>query len=344
MTGKFKDFLSSLSLAFGPSGCECRVAEIIKNELSKICDCSFDKIGNLICHLPGKKEKLMITAPMDETGFMVTDIDDKGYIRVSQTGNADPACFLAKRFNVGNETELFAGFGGGKVLHLLSGGEHSDSPNFDKLFIDGGFENKDEVGKLIEKGDFAAYQGEFFTLPGGTVVGKALEARALCAVAVETLKKAAKKPQSKRNDIFAVFTVKEKAGKTGAVAASYAIAPDKAVFLSYAPSCDLPKVDEHKKGAIPGNGVVLPFKDGSVLFYDSPFFAEVKNKAESLGVPFVLLDGTVNNPSGKAHLTRTGIPSVSLRLPCYNPETPLVIMKESDIDAACDLLTAVVCD
>ena len=103
MTTEFYTLLSALSAEFGPTGCECRVAALLENELSGLCDCSRDRMGSLICHLPGKGEKLLLVAHMDEAGFMVTDIDDKGYLRIAPTGNADPACFLGKHLTVGNE-------------------------------------------------------------------------------------------------------------------------------------------------------------------------------------------------------------------------------------------------
>ena len=185
MTTEFYTLLSALSAEFGPTGCECRVAALLENELSGLCDCSRDRMGSLICHLPGKGEKLLLVAHMDEAGFMVTDIDDKGYLRIAPTGNADPACFLGKHLTVGNETVLLKGIGGGKVLHLTSGAERADSPSFDKLFIDLGFQNKEEAEKQIEKGDFAAYSGGLSELPNGDLAGKALESRSMCAIAAE---------------------------------------------------------------------------------------------------------------------------------------------------------------
>ena len=325
-----------LSLAFGPTGCETRVLSLIEKELKDVCECSFDKIGNLVCRLPGKKEKLAILCGVDETGFMITKIDDKGYLRFEQTGDADPSCFLGKRMLAGNEETLFEGVGGGKVLHLTSGGERTDAPGFDKLFIDLGLEKKEELEGKLEPGDFAAYKGEFFELPGDHIVGKALETRLNCAILAELVKQTAKRPEKERKDLYAVFAVKEKIGFSGAVTALHRIAPDKAVVLGFEPSRDLDEKDTYKKGAIPGEGPVLTLKDGRALFYDSDFFEEAK----ACPVPKQILDGSVSLSSSRAHLARAGVPMISLRLPCHNPETPLVIVKKQDAENMLQMLCA----
>ena len=266
MTTEFYTLLSALSAEFGPTGCECRVAALLEKELSGLCDCSRDRMGSLICHLPGEGEKLLLVAHMDEAGFMVTDIDDKGYLRIAPTGNADPACFLGKHLTVGNETVLLKGIGGGKVLHLTSGAERTDSPSFDKLFIDLGFQNKEEAEKQIEKGDFAAYSGGLSELPNGYLAGKALESRSMCAIAAEVLKLAARKPVSERKDLTVIFAAKEKAGMSSAVTAAYRENAQKALLLGFSPSMDFDKTEDHQKGARLGKGPVLAFKDGNVLF------------------------------------------------------------------------------
>ncbi len=340
MTENFLNTLFSLSLTFGPTGCEKRVAERIEEELKGICRCTYDRMGNLICHLPGHGEKLMIAAGMDEMGFMITDIDDKGYIRVAPTGSADPACFLGKEFTVGNESTLTEGVGAGKVLHLVD--RAGDSPTFDKLFIDVGAKTKEDAEKFAEKGDFAAYRGELFELPGDCVAGKALESRSGCAIVVEALKEAAKRDESERKDLYAVFTVKEKANMSGAVTAAYNLCPDNAILLGFTPSMnfDGDSANGRKRSVIPGEGVVLPLKDGSVLFYDSPFLTRAKEKAEELEIPFVLWDSPVSLSAGRAHLVKEGLPMIELSIPCYNPETPLAVVHKKDIDSALKLLTA----
>ena len=70
--------LEKLCTANGISGDEGSVREIIINEIKPFADeIKTDNLGNIIVFKKGKnraKAKLMLSAHMDEVGFMVTDI------------------------------------------------------------------------------------------------------------------------------------------------------------------------------------------------------------------------------------------------------------------------------
>lgn len=341
MKKEFFDLLKSLSEVFGPTGCEGRVADLIEASLDGI-PCKKDAVGNLIVHLAGKGKKILVTAPMDEAGYMITDIDDKGYVRFEKTGNADNGCFAGKRLTLGNEKELISAVGGVKVLHL-AGGEAGDTPATDKLFAETGLA-AEELKKKLEKSDFAALEGSLSTLPGGYLVGKALEARALCALMIEAIKEMSGKDEAARNDLYFVFTVKEKAGMSTASAAAYSIRPEEAYLLGFAPANDFDGVDEHLKGARLGEGVVLALKDRRVLYFDSPLTERALGVAKEQGIPAYGADmaSCGDLSAGALHLVGAGIPCASLRLPCRNPETNRVIVKENDLENTLSLLCALI--
>ncbi|MBQ8399010.1 MAG: hypothetical protein IJX08_03475 [Clostridia bacterium] len=341
MKNQFFDLLKSLCEVFGPTGCEGRVADLIEKSLDGI-PCKKDAVGNLIVHLEGKGKKILVTAPMDEAGYMITDIDDKGYVRFEKTGNADTGCFAGKRLTLGNEETTISAVGGVKVLHL-AGGEAGDTPNADKVFAETGL-SSEELKKQLDKGDFAALEGSLSTLPGGYLVGKALEARALCALLVEAIKELNKKDEKERNDLYFVFTVKEKAGMSSASAAAYTICPEEAYLLGFAPANDFDGVDEHLKGAKLGEGVVVALKDRRVLYFDSPLTEKALAVAKEQNIPAYGADmGACGDFSaGALHLVGAGIPCASLRLPCRNPETNRVIVKENDLENTLSLLCALI--
>ena len=186
MNKNFLELLEKMCLTFAPTGCENRMAALIEETVGGVAECKKDRLGNLIVHLKGNGKKILLSAGMDEAGFMVTDIDDKGYVRLDKTGSGDTGCFLGQRILLGNEQETILGVGGAKVLHLTSGGESSDTPAIDKLFVDTGL-SSDDVKAKIEKGDFAAYEGAFRTLPAGYIAGKAMESRCACAILVSLI-------------------------------------------------------------------------------------------------------------------------------------------------------------
>jgi endoglucanase len=342
MNKNFLELLEKMCLTFAPTGCENRMAELIEEAVGGVADCKKDRLGNLIVHLKGNGKKIMLSAGMDEAGFMITDVDDKGYVRLDKTGGGDTGCFLGQRILLGNEQETLTGVGGAKVLHLASGAESSDTPAIDKLFVDTGL-TKDEVSAKIEKGDFAAYEGTFRTLPSGYIAGKALESRCACAILVSLILTLASKKEEERNDLYFVFGIKEKAGMSGAVVASYAIDPEEAYLVSYAPANDFEGVDEEKKGAKLGSGAVVALKDRRVLYFDAPLMQKALDTAKEQNIPAVALDqAQADLSSGALHLVRAGIPCASIRVPCRNPETTLAIMKTEDIDSVYALLLALI--
>lgn len=340
---KFHDAIytraKELSLTFAPTGCEKRALDLLQEELKDVCECSRDRIGNLVCRLPGTlpryekggaPDRIAFVCGVDEAGFMITKIDDKGYLRFERTGDADPSCFLAKKVLAGNEENLFEGIGGGKVLHLTEGSERTDAQDFCKYFVDLGMTKKEDLDGKLEPGDFVSYKGDYFELPNGYIVGKALETRMNCAILVELLRLASQKAESERHDLTVIFAVKEKVGFSGAVTALHRIRPDRAVVLGFEP-VDLPadkEKERYKNGAEAGKGPVLALKDGRALFYDSDFFA----RAKACAVQKQILEASLTLSSSGGHLTAEGVPMISLRLPCYNPETPLVIVKKQDAE------------
>ncbi|MGB9561718.1 MAG: M42 family peptidase, partial [bacterium] len=92
------ELLRHLSEAFGPSGCEDEVREIIRNELSQFTkEITVDAVGNLIAHIPGGGPKVLVDAHMDEVGFMVRMIDKNGFVYFIPLGNTMPEIVYAQK-------------------------------------------------------------------------------------------------------------------------------------------------------------------------------------------------------------------------------------------------------
>ena len=82
--------LKRLSEVSGISGFEDEVRDLIKEEIKDYVDeIKTDVMGNLIAVKKGKGEnplKVMISAHIDEIGFLVSYIDDKGFLRLDKGG------------------------------------------------------------------------------------------------------------------------------------------------------------------------------------------------------------------------------------------------------------------
>ena len=97
--------LKKLSSAFGPSGCEDEVKKILSDFMSGYCDEVYeDKMGNLICHQRGKLtegKSIMLSAHMDEVGFIISHITKDGYLKFQTVGGIDPNVLISKRVILG---------------------------------------------------------------------------------------------------------------------------------------------------------------------------------------------------------------------------------------------------
>ena len=89
-----RDTLKTLLAAYGPSGNEHTVAETVKGLIASHVDSMrVDAMGNLIVEKLGTDEngkRIMFSAHMDHIGFVVTDIDENGFLRVHNVGGVNP--------------------------------------------------------------------------------------------------------------------------------------------------------------------------------------------------------------------------------------------------------------
>ena len=143
------ELLKKLSSCVAPSGRENGIRDIIKDELSPVCDEIYsDALGNLICHKKGAGKKLMFAAHMDEIGFMVNFIDDKGFLRFSTIGGVT-------KYNSINSGVQFTNGTVGKISYENK--ENPSSVGFEKMYIDIGAASKDE-----KKASAPAANDDFF--------------------------------------------------------------------------------------------------------------------------------------------------------------------------------------
>ena len=104
-------YLEKLTNANGISGYEQNIAKIMEAELKdNVNEIYYDNIGSLIAHKNGKGPKVMLAAHLDEVGFLVKDIDEKGFIKFIPVGGwwnqvllGQKVCICAKDKNHGTQ-------------------------------------------------------------------------------------------------------------------------------------------------------------------------------------------------------------------------------------------------
>lgn len=320
------DLLKKLLETFGPSGNEENIREVIREEVKDYVDeIKVDALGNLIAIKKGKGKKIMVASHMDEIGIMVSSIDENGFLRFTNIGGVSPFTSLYQRVFFANGT---LGVVGMEKLDEMK------DLTLSKMFIDIGANSKEEAMKKINIGDVACFYTPFVQ-NDDYIMSKALDDRIGCYVSIEALKALKDCP----NEVYFVFTVQEEVGLRGAKTAAYGIDPDMGIALDVTGTGDTPKCRTMEVKM--GKGAAIKVKDNSVLAHP-----QVKNlmietaKENNIAYQLEILEfgGT---DSGAIHLTRSGVPSGVISLPCRYVHSPSEMVSVKDVEGAVELLTKI---
>lgn len=329
------DLLARLSEAFGPSGDEREVRQILAAEVAgRAGEAYVDSMGNLIVSLGGEKSgpRAMIAAHMDEVGFVVDFIDDDGYLRFKKVGGIDDRILPSTRVKVGSAR--VPGVIGIKPKHLLKGDEGDKVVASDDLFIDIGARSRAEAEEHVQIGEYAVFDTPFWSLPDGMVSGKALDDRAGCAMAATLAQQELPLP------VDLAFTVQEEIGLRGAKVAAARVKPDFAIVLESTTCADMPDPTARRRSTLLGKGPALTFQDATSIPHRGLLELLVA-AAEDEGIPYQWKQTTAGgNDAGSIHLSGGGIPTVSISLPCRYLHTPRSIIALDDAANAMRLVRA----
>lgn len=280
------ELLKKLSLAFGPTGYEKPVREMIIEELKPFShqfEDYIDKIGAYIVHIPAEdKPKLMISAHMDEVGFMVTEICDNGRLRFGNVGGIDPLVMFSKRVVSENRIK---GAIISKPIHLQSAEERKAVTKASDMYIDIGCDTKEEAEKLIQLGDLFTFISDFKEFGDGFIKGKALDDRLGCAIMCQAIKEICQNSYTLNYDLYFAFTTREEVGYSGAFLASEQIKPDYAFVIESTAVGDIHGTPNEKLVAKLGDGGAISFADKGTI-YDKEFITEIMNMCKSKDIKY----------------------------------------------------------
>ena len=321
-----KELIKELTEAYGPSGREETVRKVIEDKIKPMVDkMEVDSLGNLIARKKGPGKRVMLAAHMDELGLMVTYIDKNGFLRFSNVGGISPHILLGERVVFANGT--VGTIGCEKI-------ESMKDLNFQKLYIDIGASEQKEAEDQVKIGDIAVYQRGFQDL-GRRIISKSLDDRVGCAVLIQALKEI----ESPVNDLFFVFTVQEEVGVRGARTSAYRIKPDYGLAVDVTRTGDTP--ESETMAVALGKGPTVKVKDTLIITHPKVKKIMV-DAAERTGIPYqleVLERGGTD--SGAIHLSREGVPSGVMSIPCRYIHTPSEMVDYDDVINGVKLLKSI---
>jgi len=298
-------------------------------------------LGNVYAIKRGKNSKrIMIGAHMDEIGFIVTHIDDKGFIRFHTLGGFDPKTLTAQRVLIHGKKDT-VGVMASKPIHVMTADERNKVAKITDYFIDTGL-SADEVNELIQIGDSITREREFIEM-GNCVNGKSLDNRLAVFILIEVLKEL--KDIEVPYDIYGVFTVQEEVGIRGANVAALKIKPDFGFGLDTTIAFDLPGAAPHEIITKLGEGTAIKLMDASTIcdFRMVDYMKKTADKHKIKWQPEILTAGGTDT-AGIQRMTEGGSIAGAVSIPTRHLHQVIEMAHKDDIRGSIDLLKACVQD
>ena len=332
------ELLRQLCETPGAPGFESKIRNLILQETSPLADeLTVDNMGNVFVLIKGKtnpdSKKVMLAAHMDEIGFIVTHIDDSGFLRFHTLGGFDPKTLTAQRVVVHGKKDL-VGVMGSKPIHVMTQDEKNKVPKSTDYFIDLGMK-KEEVEKYVTVGDPVTRQRELIEM-GDCVNCKSIDNRISVFILIETLKRLKDNPF----DVYGVFTVQEEVGLRGANVAAHQINPDFGIAIDTTIAYDVPGAQPHEKITSLGEGAAIKIMDAATIC-DYRMVAFLKETADKNGIkwqPEILTAGGTDT-AGLQRMGKKGAISGAISVPTRHLHQVIEMANKTDVHNCILLLT-----
>lgn len=322
----------------GAPGFEQQVRALVLSQLKGLVDeVQTDNMGNVYAIKKGSGDKkIMIGAHMDEIGFIVTHIDDKGFVRFHTLGGFDPKTLTAQRVLIHGKKDLI-GVMASKPIHVMTPEERTKIAKLSDYFIDTGLPKK-EVEKIIKVGDPITREREFIEM-GNCVNSKSLDNRLAVFILLETLRQL--KNKKVPYDIYGVFTVQEEVGIRGANVATMKVNPDFGFGLDTTIAFDLPGAAPHEMITKLGEGTAIKIMDASTIC-DYRMVDFMKKTAEKHKIKYQteILTAGGTDTAGIQRMTEGGSIAGAVSIPTRHLHQVIEMANKDDIQGSIDLLTA----
>ncbi len=322
-----KNLIEKLTEAYGPSGHEEQIREIIRADVDPLADqVRVDALGNLIATKKGRGrgKKVMLAAHMDEIGLIISYVDEQGFLRAQPIGGVDVMTLVGGRVQFADGTI--------GVIAPEKRKEFEKEPELAKVYIDIGATSRDDAKDRL--GQAVSFVRPFADM-GRRLVAKALDDRIGCAVLIETLRQLGDTP----HDVSFVFSVQEEVGLRGARTSAFGLEPEVGIAVDITMAADTPEAP--KQAMKLGAGPCIKVMDSGMLSHPG-----IKNllieTAEAHDIPYqleVLVRGTTD--AAAIQLARGGVPAGCVSIACRYFHTPSEMVDLDDVQNAVKLLLTV---
>lgn len=337
--------LKDLTDAKGIPGNEREVRDVMKKYITNYADEVFtDNLGSLVAKKVGIEQgpKIMIAGHLDEVGFMVTKIDDKGFIRFQTVGGWWSQVMLAQRVTIVTRNGDITGIIGSKPPHILPAESRKKPVDIKDMFIDIGASSREEAIEFgVKPGDQIVPYFEFTVMKNEKMLlAKAWDNRIGCAIAIDVLKNL--KGTDHPNVVYGVGTVQEEVGLRGAKTSANLIEPDIAFGVDVGIAGDTPGISEKEAASKMGDGPQIVLYDASMVSHKG-LRDLVTDTADELNIPyqFESMPGG-GTDSGSIHISANGVPALSITIATRYIHSHAAMLHRDDYENAVKLITEVI--
>ena len=316
------DYLKELCCLDAVSGDEGAVRDYIISKIDGKADWHTDNLGNILVFKKGKNrsvKKLLIDAHMDEVGFIISGVTADGFLKFHTVGGIDTAAIMFRQVRIGNVNGVICG----TPIHLLSGEEKKKLPKPDSLYIDIGADSRETALKLVALGDRAVMRSEYREM-GNKIKCKAIDDRVGCAILLSII------TNDSDYDFYASFSVQEEVGLRGAKTAAFSVDADSAIVLEATTAADIADVDGAHRVCTLGDGPAVSFMDRATV-YDREYYRAALESGIKCQSKSAVAGG---NNSGSIHLSRGGVRTVAISVPCRYIHSASSVADKDDIKNA----------
>ena len=337
--------LKELTDARAISGHEKEAREVMEKYIVPFADEVYtDNLGSLIARKTGLENgpKVMVAGHLDEIGFLVTRIDEKGFVYFQTIGGWWSQVMLAQRVTLLTRKGDVTGVIGSKPPHILSPEARKKPVEIKDMYIDIGASSREEAESFgVRPGDSVVPYFEFTQMNNEKLLlAKAWDNRIGCAIAIEVLKQL--QNEKHPNEVYGVGTVQEEVGLRGARTSAHAIKPDIAFAVDVGIAGDTPGISDKEADSKIGEGPQIILYDASMVSHKG-LRDFVLDTADASHIPYQYASmAGGGTDSGTIHLTADGVPALSITIATRYIHTHAAILHQDDFENAVKLIVEVI--
>lgn len=334
-------FLIDILRTNSPSGYEKQIMLVLKKYMSDICFVETDCLGNMYLYSSKKNDGLtiMISAHADEVGFQITDIDNNGFVYARNVAPIDKQTLAGNVVTALTKKGEIQGVIGKKPPHIIEFKERDKCLGFEDLWIDFGFETKEEAEFYVERGDYVTLNSEpRFSCNNKRIISKALDNKIGVFIMAEVIRSICKKDIPLT--VVGVATVQEELGCRGSIVSTNTVNPDVAFCIDVGISTDIPNMSSKNYGLFElgkGVGIIRNAENNEFLTNTLIDAARMNDIMYQKTIGHRSTGGT---EAAHIQLSKQGVATANISIPNRYMHSLVETCDLRDIECAIDLLVA----